>query len=53
MMGEKYYYYRMAGNFRGVQFSRMVDLYNFAGLISRKRTLTLIMYCTIELISRV
>ena len=24
------YYYRMAGNFRRVQFSRMVNLYNFA-----------------------
>ena len=25
-------YYRIAGNFRGVQFLRMVDLYYFMGL---------------------
>ena len=25
--------YRIVGNFRGVQFSRMVKLYHFAGLI--------------------
>ena len=27
------YTYRIAGNFRGVQFSRMIDLYNFVSLI--------------------
>ena len=26
-------YYHIAGNFRGAQFSRMLDLYYFAGLI--------------------
>ena len=44
------YMYMIPGNFRGVQFSRMVDLIFFAGLIfTDSSTHAHIMYCAIEL----
>ena len=49
------YMYRtcITGNFRGVQFSQMFDLYYFEGLIFADGRTHSIVYCTIELILRV